>query len=60
MHAKRVCKDFKINNSVEFILKFILNHDFILKLENDFEWIEDTLQFNEDLIKNYSEKNDNV
>ena len=60
MHAKRVCKDFKINNSVEFILKFILNHDFILKLKNDFEWIEDTLQFNEDLIKNYSEKNDNV
>ena len=60
MHAKRVCKDFKINNSVEFILKFILNHDFILKLKNDFEWIKDTLQFNEDLIKNYSEKNDNV
>ena len=60
MHAKRVCKDFKIINSVEFILKFILYHDFILKLKNDFEWIEDTLQFNEDLIKNYSEKNDNV
>ena len=60
MHAKRVCKDFKINNSVEFILKFILNHDFILKLKNDFEWIEDTLQFNEDLIKNYSEENDKV
>ena len=60
MHAKRVCKDFKINNSVEFILKFILNHDFILKLKNDFEWIEDTLQFNEDLIKNCSEENDKV
>ena len=60
MHAKRVCKDFKINNSVEFILKFILNHDFILKLKNDFEWIEDTLQFNEDLIKKYSEENDKV
>ena len=60
MHVKRVCKDFKINNSVEFILKFILNHDFILKLKNDFEWIEDTLQFNEDLIKNYSEENDKV
>ena len=60
MHAKRVCKDFKINNSVEFILKFILNHGFILKLKNDFEWIEDTLQFNEDLIKNYSEENDKV
>ena len=55
MHAKRVCKDFEINNSVEFILKFNLNHDFILKLKNDFEWIEDALQFNEDLIKNYSE-----
>ena len=60
MHAKRVCKDFEINNSVEFILKFNLNHDFILKLKNDFEWIEDTLQFNEDLIKNYSEENDKV
>ena len=60
MHAKRVCKDFKINNSVEFILKFILNHDVILKLKNDFEWIEDTLQFNEDLIKKYSEENDKV
>ena len=60
MHAKRVCKDFKINNSVEFILKFILNHDVILKLKNDFEWIEDTLQFNEDLIKNCSEENDKV
>ena len=60
MHVKRVCKDFKINNSVEFILKFILNHDFILKLKNDFEWIEDTLQFNEDLIKKYSEENDKV
>ena len=60
MHAKRVCKDLKINNSVEFILKFILNHDVILKLKNDFEWIEDTLQFNEDLIKKYSEENDKV
>ena len=60
MHAKRVCKDFEINNSVEFILKFNLNHDFILKLKNDFEWIEDTLQFNEDLIKKYSEENDKV
>ena len=60
IHAKWVCKDFKINNSVEFILKFILSHDFILKLKNDFEWIEDTLQFNEDLIKNCSEENDKV
>ena len=60
MHAKRESKDFEINNSVEFILKFYLNHDFILKLKNDFEWIEDTLQFNEDLIKNYSEENDKV
>ena len=60
IHAKWVCKDFKINNLVEFILKFILSHDFILKLKNDFEWIEDTLQFNEDLIKNYSEENDKV
>ena len=25
---------------------------------NNFEWIEDTSQFNEDLIKNYSEESD--
>ena len=27
---------------------------------NNFEWIEDTSQFNEDFIKNYIEENDEV
>ena len=25
---------------------------------NNFEWVKDTSQFNEDFIKNYNEKND--
>ena len=27
---------------------------------NNFEWIEDTSQFNEDFIKNYNEENDEI
>ena len=27
---------------------------------NNFEWIEDTFQFNEDFIKNYNEENDEI
>ena len=27
-------------------------------LENSFEWVEDTSEFNEDLIKSYNEEND--
>ena len=26
---------------------------------NNFEWIKDTLQFNEDFIQNYDQENDN-
>ena len=57
MHAKSVCKDFEIKKLREY-------HDFYgwtmsqnLPV-NNFEWIKDTSQLNEDFFKNFNEEND--
>ena len=71
MHAKRDCKDFKIINLGDYHGLYVslylkcwdVNNLYGWAISqklplNDIKWIEQTSQFNEDLIKIYNEDSD--
>ena len=56
-------KDYNKNKEPSYLQYEVVNNLYGLAMSqklpvNNFEWIKDTFQFNEDFIKNYNEKSD--